>query len=171
MKLPIITTLAIALSVLTATLVEAKVYKWQDADGVIHYASTPPKPDEKISGLKDDLRITDNRSAAHKNEQETQNNDEINKKNKEQKQNRNEKERKQNYCDGQRRNLTLLKRNLKVKWIENGKSTELNSEQRNEKLRALEDSISADCTYGKAGEEKLKHQQKNTDNDVRKKYD
>ena len=171
MKLPIITTLIIALSVLTATLTEAKVYKWQDANGVVHYSSSPPKPDEKFSGLKDDLRITDNKSAADKGAEETQKVSEADKKITEKKQARSEKERKQNYCDGQRRNLALLKRNLNVKWIENGKSTDLNSEQRNEKLRALEDSISADCTYGEEGEERLKHRQNNSDNDVRKKYD
>jgi len=171
MKLPIITTLAIALSIATVTLVEAKVYKWQDANGVVHYSSAPPKPNEKVSGLKDDLRITDNKSAAHKGEEETQTDSQTDKKAPEQKQARSEKQRKQNYCDGQRRNFALLKRNLKVKWVENGKSTELSSEQRNEKLRTLEDSISADCTYGEAGEESLKHRQENTDNDVQQAYD
>jgi hypothetical protein len=169
MKLPIIITLAIALSVLTATLTEAKVYKWQDANGVVHYSSAPPKPNEKVSGLKDNLRITDNKSAAHKGAEEMQKDSESNKEITKKKQARSEKERKQNYCDGQRRNFALLKRNLNVKWIENGKSTDLNSEQRNEKLRALEDSISADCTYEEAGEERLK--QNNSDNAVRKKYD
>lgn len=170
MKLPIITTFAIALSIATVTFVEAKVYKWQDANGVVHYSSSPPKPDEKVSGLKDDLRITDNRSVTSSSEEDQKNN-QPKKEIKEQKQARSEKERKQNYCDGQRRNLALLQKNLKVKWVQNGKSVELNSEQRNEKLRALENSISADCTYGEEGEERLKRKQENSDNDVRKKYD
>ena len=145
MKLPIITTLIIALGFLTATITEAKVYQWKDATGIMHYSSTPPKPTEKISDLKDDIRITDNKAMAHKSQPETK----ATTKNKN---TRSKKTRKRNYCDGQRRNLALLKRNLKVKWIENGKSTALSSEQRKDKLRSLEDSINTDCSFAEEAE-------------------
>jgi hypothetical protein len=87
---------------------------------------------------------------AHKNQQETKaTTKKENKKNA-----RSKKTKKRNYCDGQRRNLALLKRNLKVKWIENGKSTELNAEQRNDKLHSLEDSINSDCSFGEEGDQR-----------------
>lgn len=155
MKLPIITTLIIALGFLSFAITEAKVYRWKDASGVIHYSSTPPKPTEKVSDLKNDLRITDNKSIAHKNHQETTTKKE-NKKNI-----RSKKTRKRNYCNGQRRNLALLKRNLKVKWIENGKSIKLSADQRHEKLRSLENSINADCSFGEEGEDNRKHRRGN----------
>ncbi|MCK5812958.1 MAG: DUF4124 domain-containing protein [Cocleimonas sp.] len=148
MKLPTITTFIIALSFLTVAITEAKVYQWKDESGVTHYSSTPPRPKEKISDLRDDLRITDNKAIAHKTTQETKSLNEKEKK----KNARSKKTKKRNYCDGQRRNLELLKRNINVKWIQNGKSTKLSSEQRNDKLRSLEDSISNDCSFGEEGE-------------------
>ncbi len=156
MKLPIITTLIITLSFLVSTVTEAKIYKWKDAAGIIHYSSTPPKPSEKISDLKDDFRITDNKAVAHKNQQGTK---EENKKKA-----RSKKTKKRDYCNGQRRNLALLKRNLKVKWIQNGKSIELNPEQRQDKLRSLEDSINNDCSFGEDGQEREERRKQRPNN-------
>ena len=150
MKLPIITTLIIALSFLVFTLAEAKVYKWKDAEGVVHYSSTPPKPSEKISDLKEDLHITDNKALAHKSQRETK----ASAKEENNKKSHSQKTKKRNYCNGLRRNLVLLKRNLKVKWVQNGKSTELNAEQRQDKLRSLEESIDNECSFGEDGQER-----------------
>ncbi len=146
MQSPTILSLILTLSLLTISTAEAKIYQWKDAAGITHYSATPPKPTEKISDLKDDLRITDNKAVAYKG-----NENKHSTKSSKQKM-RSEKTRKRNFCDGQRRNLALLKRNLKVKWIENGKSTELNAEQRQDKLRELENSISNDCSYGDEAE-------------------
>jgi len=164
MKLPIITTLVIALGFLTVTITEAKVYKWKDAEGVMHYSSTPPKPTEKISELKDDLRITDNKAMAHKPQAEAKTDAEADEKKKA----RDKKRKKRNYCNGQRKNLALLKRNLNVKWIEKGKSTKLSAEQRKDKLRSLENSISTDCSYGDAGIDRSKEKRSNKPNRSRK---
>ncbi len=164
MKLPIITTLVIALSFLSVTITEAKVYKWKDAEGIMHYSSTPPKPTEKVSDLKDDLRITDNKAIAHKSQAENKTDTEANKK----KQARDKKRKKRNYCNGQRKNLELLKRNLNVKWIEKGKSTKLSAEQREDKLRSLEDSITANCSYGEEAEDRRKHRRSNKPNSKQK---
>ena len=149
MKLPLITTLAIALGFLSVTFTEAKVYKWKDAEGVMHYSSVPPKPTEKITHLKDDLKITDNKAIADDASEE----DKPKEKTEEKKERTNGNEdiekanltNKQNFCDGQRKNLELLKRNHKVKWIENGKDTELTADQRKDKIRLLEDSVNNDC--------------------------
>ncbi|HFC93251.1 MAG TPA: DUF4124 domain-containing protein [Leucothrix mucor] len=160
MKLPIMITLVIALGFLSVTITEAKVYKWKDAEGVMHYSSVPPKPTEKVSDLKDDLRITDNKAVAHKSKAENNTDTEANKK----KKNREKKRKKRNYCNGQRRNLELLKRNLNVKWIEKGKSTKLSAEQRKDKLRSLEDSISTNCSYGEEAEDRREHKRSNKPN-------
>ena len=156
MKLPIITTLVIALSFLTVTITEAKVYKWKDAEGVLHYSSTPPKPTEKVSDLKDDLRITDNKAAAHKPQAAK-----SAKKANEKKIARDKKRKKRNYCNGQRKNFELLKRNLNVKWIEGGKSKKLSPEQRKNKLRSLEENIRTDCSYGEEAETEGKYYKNN----------
>ncbi len=151
MKLPIITTVIITLSFLVFTLAEAKVYKWKDAEGIVHYSSTPPKPSEKISDLKEDLPL------AHKSQQET-------KKEENNKNTRSKRTRKRDYCNGQRRNLALLKRNLKVKWVQNGKSTRLNAEQRQDKIRSLEDSINDDCSFGENRQEREEERRRQSAN-------
>ncbi|HIO93090.1 MAG TPA: DUF4124 domain-containing protein [Leucothrix mucor] len=166
MKLPIITTLIIALGFLSITIAEAKVYTWTDATGVIHYSATPPKPTEKVSNLKDDLRITDNKIASTKIKEqkedktpskEKQTNHINSDKNKAQIKAR----KKRGFCNSQRKNLNLLSKHKKVNWVQNGESKPLNSEQRRNKIRAIEQSIHANCSYGEDRKNrKLKIQKK-----------
>lgn len=162
MKLPTITTLIITLFFLSPTLTQAKVYTWKDKNGITHYSATPPRPNEKISNLKDDLRITDNKAKAHQAQQTNPKETTPNAEEEAKKERRIATRKKRNYCDGQRKNLALLKRNPNVKWIENGKSTPLTKEQHNDKIRALEDSISTDCSYGDEATERRQHPQNKT---------
>jgi hypothetical protein len=149
MKLPIITTLVIALGFLAASITDAnKVYKWKDAEGVMHYSSTPPKPTERVSDLKNNLRVTNNKEDTHKPQKETKPRIEKNTKRVSNKAKRLQRQ----YCNNQRKNLRLLKRKLNVKWIKNGKSNKLNDKQRKDKIRSLENSINADCLYKKRKE-------------------
>lgn len=153
MKRPIIATFAIALGFLSITMTEAKVFTWTDASGVKHYSSVPPRPKEKVSNLSDDLRITDNKSAAPK-EKEADKKDSAEKKtdankkanNKTKKLPLNQAEVKQHYCDNQQKNLMLLTQNTSVKWIEKGKETKLTDKQRKEKIRSIHKNIAEDCS-------------------------
>lgn len=151
MKLPLITTLVIAISFLTITIVEAKIYTWKDASGQMHYSATPPKPTEKISNLKDDLQITDNSSIALLSKKKPLS---FVKKEKPERINGSDDKSKiktthtRNLCRSQRRNLSLLEKNRKVNWVKGGKSKRLNSEQRKDQIRILEDSIRMDCSFG-----------------------
>ena len=150
MKLSIITTLVIAIGFITITVAEAKIYSWTDISGEKHYSSTPPKPTEKVSNLKDDLRLTDNKFAAIKVQIDKKS---LDKRTKPERMNGSasplniKTSLKRNLCRSQRRNLGLLKKNRKVNWVQNGKSTTLNSEQRTDKIRILEDSIRMDCSF------------------------
>ncbi|MCK5903316.1 MAG: DUF4124 domain-containing protein [Cocleimonas sp.] len=145
MKLPIITTLFIALSFLFITLAEAKVYQWKDAAGITHYSATPPRPNEKISNLKDDIRITDNKSVAYKKRK-------TSKRTTKQPEKKTE-EIKQNFCNHQQSNLALLTDNINVKWIEKGKETKLTTKQREDKILLLRQSIKIDCNFNEGQEE------------------
>ncbi len=140
MKLPIITTLTLVLFFLGFTFVEAEIFQWKDDTGIIHYSSTPPKPTEKISHLKGNIRFTDNKAMAYKNHQKAKSSPEKDNK----KDIRSKKRKKRNYCNGQRRSLLLLK--TKIRHQKKGKSTTLSSKQRKNKIRSLKESIRSRCS-------------------------
>lgn len=146
MKQPIIATFIIALSFLSLTIVEAKVYTWTDDSGIKHYSSVPPRPKEKVSNLSDNLRITDNSSTAPKVEKKQDIAEKKPSKGIKKKRPLNQAEAKQHYCDNQKNNLMLLTENTHVKWIEKGNETQLTNEQRKHKIRDLHKSIAEDCS-------------------------
>ena len=150
MKLPIITTLVIALCFLTITIAEAKIYTWTDDSGEKHYSATPPKSAERISNLKDDLRIVDNKFAATKVPKKTES---LIKKAKPERingsDNKSEVKRsnKRNFCRSQRGNLSMLKKNHKINWVKSGKNKTLNNKQRKDKILILEENIRMNCSF------------------------
>lgn len=166
MKLPTITTLVIAAGFLTITIAEAKIYTWTDGSGEKHYSATPPKPTEKVSNLKDNLQLTDNTFAATKVPKNTKL---LEKEAKPERINGNDNKSKvktsskRNLCRSQRRNLSLLEKNRKVNWVQNGKSKPLNSEQRKDKIRILENSIRMDCSFNEEPRDRKTKQQERQD--------
>ena len=144
MKRVIITTLAISFSVLSI-LAEAQVYKWTDIKGQIHYSATPPKPNEKILGLKKDLTFSSKATTTNPNNVDTkadeqkETKDELHELKKTSKQ-------KLAFCKRERTNLALLKENKKVTWIENGKETPLSGEMLKNKIQIVEKNIQTNCT-------------------------
>ncbi len=146
MKLPINITLLVAVGFLTITTLEAKtkVYTWKDASGEMHYSAFPPKPTEKVSSLKDDMRIPDNKENTDKSlEKDKITENVVN----ETQKNRDERNKRLKYCENQYKNIELLKSNKMVKWInKDGKSEILTTEQRKFKLQSLKINIRNNCS-------------------------
>ena len=141
MKQVIITTLAISFSFLSV-ITEAKIYKWKDAKGQIHYASTPPKPSEKNFELKKDFSFS-NKSAT------TSENKVAIKKDKLQETDSNEAKKTSNkkleFCRKEKNNLKLLQQNSTVTWIENGKETPLSGKMLEDKIQVIKENIQTNC--------------------------
>jgi len=144
------------LSVLTLTFgmnAHAKIYKWVDAKGVVHYSATPPKTKKiakkKVKDIENKIRFAAGKSKSVKN----------NVKHKAVKTNKAVKEQENNdselsppskklvdYCKTQKLNLKALKGNFRNVWVDpSGKKTKLNQKQRQEKVDYLKNRIKQDC--------------------------
>lgn len=139
MKLTTFSIFYISLSLLLVSIAEAKIYKWKDDKGQVHYASTPPKADIKTSILTKDLLFINKNEPVSKNKQtnkslKTNNQDPIKSSNK-----------KVKACRKKRKNLNLLQKNLITTWIENGKETQLSGQFRKEKIESLKEELIEYC--------------------------
>ena len=139
-----------SLLLLSVTSTNAQIYKWKDASGQINYTALPaPKGisaetiEEKIrsaanlpngstksesSRVKPLSQMLDDEDREALKEEKTKVPNEL-----------------INYCSKQRVNLSLLKRNTKVNWIENGKKTPLTDEQRLDKISVIQSALDKDC--------------------------
>ena len=142
-----ITTLVLLMSVNT----HAKIYKWTDANGQTHYSAQPPaqtKQKIKAENIEDKIKshagkYRPSKTASKKSNEEGESNSD------EQLSGPDKKLVK--YCDSQRNNLKQLKKNFRNVWIDiKGKKTNLNQEQRKEKVSALEGQIKENCSEVKA---------------------
>ena len=61
MKKPTIITLSLLALTLSITSIQAKIYKWTDANGAVHYSATPPKANKKskieVKDIEDKIRF------------------------------------------------------------------------------------------------------------------
>ena len=144
-----ITTLTLILSVNA----QAKIYKWTDANGQTHYSAQPPAQNTKgtkAKNIEDEIKAfagkyrpptKEKTSASANQDEENQSNDS----------NPDEQLAGPNkqlvkYCDNQRNNLKQLRKNFRNVWIDvKGKKTNLNQEQRKEKVATLVSEISKNC--------------------------
>lgn len=140
MKRVIITALAISFSALSL-IAEAKIYKWKDDKGQVHYASTPPKPHEKNFDLEKDLSFFSKAATAvpdnvdEKMDEKQKTNHKLKKSS----------EKRLKFCHQERRNLTLLKKNSTVTWIEKDKETQLSGKLLEDKIQTVEKNIKINC--------------------------
>ena len=142
MKRPIIITFMIAASFLMVTITEAQIYKWKDAKGQIHYASTPPRPNEKSSELKKDLSFLSSSPS-------TSEGNVAKKKDKSQNIDSEETQKtlnkKLDFCSKEKNNLKLLQQNTAVTWLENGKKIPLSGKMIEDKIQVIKESIKTHC--------------------------
>ena len=147
-----VTSLTLLLSVFS-TGVQAKIYKWTDANGQTHYTATPP-PGKKTNATNIEAKI---RSAAGKYRAPTksaetektnvaQNNDEQDPSKKDIEGLAGPDKQLIKYCNGQRKNIEQLTKNFRNIWIgQDGKKVKLTQEQRKEKILSLQKRVQEDC--------------------------
>lgn len=147
--------LALSLSTLAFdTSVQAKIYKWTDANGQVHYSAKPPmqkKIKVKPKDIEDQILMSAGKfdpSKVSKNKA-SEENQEKTEKNEEDGDNKNAKSKptKQliDFCKNQRKSLKLLKNNQNVSWEQFGKKTNLSAAQRKSKIKNIKSGISEDC--------------------------
>jgi len=142
------------LSVLTLTFgmnAYAKIYKWVDSKGVVHYSATPPKTKKiakkKVKDIETKIRFAAGKSKTVKNKVKKK----ASKTNKVVKENNDSElsppdQKLVDYCKTQKLNLAAIKRNFRNVWIDpSGKRTKLNQQQRQEKVDYLKSRIKQDC--------------------------
>jgi len=145
MKKIILITCISALSLTYSINTQAKIYKWTDAKGVVHYSATPPAIKKKVKNIESEIRL-----AAGKHRPSKSDKKEENQKDKDQKTEESElsspDEKLVDYCKSQRNNLKSLTNNFRNIWIDpSGKKTRLNQKQRQEKVDYLKNRIEKDC--------------------------
>lgn len=132
----------------------AKIYKWTDSKGVVHYSATPPKKlqkkaKHKVKNIEKKIRFAAGRSHTSKNKGKDQK-ALKNKRNEEQENTDSElsppEKKLVDYCKAQKVNLKSLKSNFRNIWIDTkGKKTKLTQKQRQQKVDFLKDRIKKDC--------------------------
>ena len=145
MKLITVSLFSITLSLLLVTLTEAKIYKWEDAKGQVHYASVPPNSSKKTSGLtKDFLFIKDHRKPIKETKPNNLENKNKNKNNKTSSTSKIPKA-KRSLCNKKQKNLKMLLDNPIVTWIEEGKEIQLSGQLLEDKIEALQEDLAESC--------------------------
>lgn len=150
MKKIILMTCISALTLTFSINTYAKIYKWTDTKGVVHYSATPPaskkKAKEEVKNIESKIRFAAGKhrsSKVAKKEKSTENNQ---KKEKDETELSPPDKKLLDYCKSQRSNLKSLKNNFRNIWVDQtGKRTKLNQKQRQEKVDYLANRIKQDC--------------------------
>lgn len=160
MKKLILMTCISALTLTFSLSSHAKIYKWTDAKGVVHYSATPPvtkkKAKQEVKNIESEIRMAAGKpqSSPADNNNTQKNEDEEN----EQETDDSESELSApdkkliDYCKTQKNNLANLKNNFRNVWVDtSGKKTKLDQKQRQEKVDYLKSRIKNDCQEVKTG--------------------
>lgn len=147
-KKTVILTSISTLVLLASVNTHAKIYKWTDANGQTHYTAHPPaqtKQKIKSENIEDKIKShagkyrPPSKTASKESSEEGESNEGETLSGPDKKLVK--------YCDSQRNNLKQLKKNFRNVWIDiKGNKTNLNQEQRKEKVAALEGQIKENCS-------------------------
>lgn len=144
MKKTLFITCLCSLALTISSSSHAKIYKWTDNKGVIHYSATPPPPQtkEKAKNIEDKIRFAAGKYTPKKESSRSQ-------------QKTSDKKISSKlsgpskkltaYCEGQKSNLAKLKSNYRNTWEENGKKKNLDQSQRKQKVEQIISSIELNC--------------------------
>ena len=167
MKNLTLTSTAVLLMALASTS-PAKIFKWVDASGQLHYTERPAPAGKKAEDIEDEIRIAailkrkgkrDNRFSylqdnkkkmSEKSEEKEQNvglRDEI--ANKQKVAEDNYREQLNSYCNSQRANLKQLQSGNPITWEENGETKLLTSDQKKTKISSITKSVKKNCSNKK----------------------
>ncbi len=139
---------ALLLSALTSTVVlAAKVYKWKDAHGVMHYSRTPP-PDAQAESL--DIHVREDPGALKRLEQQKARSSEYFKQREEArkaaKQKAGEQARIKAACDNARQRLTGLQQSQRIyKTDAAGERVRIGEEERQARIKQVREDIAKYC--------------------------
>ena len=149
MKKIILITCISALTLTYSINTPAKIYKWTDAKGVVHYSATPPATKKKVKNIESEIRLAAGKhrpSKTDKKEANTENSQKAKEEKAEGSELSSPDKKLIDYCKSQRNNLKSLKNNFRNVWIDpSGKKTKLNQKQRQEKVDYLKNRIEKDC--------------------------
>jgi hypothetical protein len=146
----ILLTLFVTVS-LSQTL-HAKIFKWTDSEGKVHYSATPPKDTkEKAENIEDKIKFNIGKTQSSKSqatsESNTKNNDNENSNKKASKESYSEETSKARvaYCNGLRRNIHTLESSKNVNLAEEGKLKPLNTKEIGERLAKEKSNLEKNC--------------------------
>lgn len=148
-----------------ASTAPAKIFKWVDANGQLHYTERPAPPGSKAENIEDKIRIAailkrkgkreERFSYLQKNKQDMLDNSEHEKEdiplrdkiaNKQKADEDNYREQLNSYCKSQRANLKQLQSGNPIAWEENGETKLLTGDQKKTKISAISTSVTKNCT-------------------------
>jgi hypothetical protein len=135
-----------------STCSQAEIYKWTDENGTIHYTATPPMQKQKrikATNIENEIRSAAGKyrppakgSKAGSTDVRSTSQDDSNK----DEQLAGPDKKLIKYCENQRNNLEQLKKNFRNVWIDvKGQKTNLDQEQRKQKVDYLRQRIKEDC--------------------------
>jgi len=133
---------------------QAEIYKWVDANGGVHYTATPPvqkKKRVKATNIEDRIKAAAGKYRPPVNSSSNDGTETNQEKTDEQGTEGDVKlagpdKKLIKYCKNQRNNLKQLKKNYRNVWIDvKGKKTNLDQEQRKQKVQYLQTRIKEDC--------------------------
>lgn len=142
-KITIISLSALFFAIST-NVATAKIYKWTDANGSVHYSATPPKTKVKAKDIEDKILYAAGKPkypSADKAEGKSSAKNQV----------KDEKlagpgKKLIKYCKQQRTNLRKLKDNFNTRWVDSsGKTTQLTQKQRKDKVKEIKKSITTGC--------------------------
>ncbi len=131
---------------------QAEIYKWVDENGGVHYTAQPPaqqKKRVKAKNIEDEIKAAAGKYRPPAND--TSKKDDDNETDAEKVKVGGEElsgpdNKLVSYCNNQKKNLEQLKKNFRNVWIDiKGKKTNLDQEQRKEKVVYLQQRIAEDC--------------------------
>ena len=150
MKKPTIITLSLITLTLSITSTQAKIYKWTDTNGAVHYSSTPPKTNKKsnlnVKDIEDKIRFAAGKPRASSSKQSIEGPVSEGKDEKESSKLAPPSPKLIKYCKSQRSNLKQLKENFNTTWVSaSGKKALLSQKQRKDKVKEIRKSITTEC--------------------------
>lgn len=146
----ILLTLFVTVS-LSQTL-HAKIYKWTDSEGKVHYSATPPKDTkEKAENIEDKIKFNIGKTQpsaspqASESKTEKSGDDSNNKNAAKQKYSEDTSNARVAYCNGLKRNIHTLETSKNVNLAEEGNLKPLNTKQIGERLAKEKSNLAKNC--------------------------
>ena len=148
-KLASITSIS-TIFLLLSVSAQAEIYKWIDENGGVHYAAQPPihqkKKRVKAKNIEDEIRAAAGKYRPPANSTVKKDNADTSGSETNEKDLAGPDKKLVSYCNNQKKNLVQLKKNFRNVWIDvKGKKTNLDQEQRKEKVAYLQQRITEDC--------------------------